>query len=225
MEKKIRPERPDDQVDHNVWEEPTLFPESQTSPPPDAATYERWLTGHMDRTSPGQRQWNTLLVALAAGPFALFGAMFNGVELEHIFFTVLVVSVIGPTVEETMKIALATWVVEKRPFRFGSGRHILFCGAFSGFVFAAVENFLYLNVYVPNPSENLILWRWTVCVALHTGCSVLASVGLARVWKESMEARKRPQIGRALPYLIMAIAIHGLYNGSAVLLAAFGVDF
>ncbi len=225
VEKKIRPEKPDDQIDHNVWEEPTLFPAEHVELPASAITYERWLTEHLDRTSPAQRQWNTLLIALAAGPFAILGAMLNGVELEYMFFTVLVVAVIGPAIEETMKIALATWVVEKRPFLFGSGRHILFCGAVSGFVFAAVENVLYLNVYIPNPTDNLVLWRWTVCVALHTGCSFLASVGLARVWREATTTRKRPRIGRALPYLIMAIVIHGLYNGSAVLLAAFGFDF
>lgn len=80
-----------------------------------------------------------------------------------------------------MKVALALWVVEKRPYLFKSTSRIVLCAAVSGVVFAAVENLLYLNVHIPNSNIELVRWRWTACVAPHGGCRLIAGEGLTQI--------------------------------------------
>jgi RsiW-degrading membrane proteinase PrsW (M82 family) len=123
---------------------------------------------------------------------------------------------VGPVIEEVLKIALATWIVEKRPYLFKSAGQIIVAAVCSGLVFAAIENLIYLHVYVPNPPLGLIAWRWTVCVGLHVGCSTVAANGLVRVWRNCVENFEKPQLSRAASYITAAVVIHGTYNSLAV---------
>lgn len=134
-------------------------------------------------------------------------------------------TIAGPVTEELLKAALALWIVEKRPFRFQSSLQIAVCLIASGLVFAAVENVLYLVVYIDDPSRELIWWRWTVCVALHAGCSLIAGLGLIRIWRQTMETKSRPQLALGAPYMATAIVIHGVYNAFCVALAVSGFEF
>jgi iron-sulfur cluster assembly accessory protein len=90
----------------------------------------------------------------------------------------------------------------------------------SGLWFAVIENGLYLNVYIQDPSLEIIIWRWTVCVLLHVGCTLVSGVGLSRVWEHTMSTRTRPKMSLAANWLIGAVVCHALYNSSAVLVSA-----
>ena len=96
---------------------------------------------------------------------------------------------------------------------------IVICALAGGLVFAVIENFLYLHVAIKNPPEWLIYWRWTVCVALHTGCSLIAGLGLMRIWADTTVNRVRPRLSLGSPLLLTAVIIHGCYNGFAVILS------
>jgi len=206
----------DDRVEHTVWDEPGLSRELTGATPSDDLTYASWLGQRMAETSAGYSWTIAAIIAIAAGPWALFGAFLGGGQTV---FGVAMITVFGPVMEETMKVAAALWIVEKKPFLFRSRLQIAVCVLAGALVFAAVENVLYLNVYVKEPSELLIRWRWTICVALHMGCSFIAALGLMRIWRSTVENRTRPQLTSGAIYLVTAIVIHGAYNGFAVLMS------
>ncbi|MGQ9590807.1 MAG: PrsW family glutamic-type intramembrane protease, partial [Planctomycetota bacterium] len=181
-----------------------------------AATTAARLLAARARTPEAVTWAVTAAVALSAGIWAILGA-FLGVQSASSW--ILVVAVVAPTAEEVLKVALPLVVVELRPHLFSSRAQIAIAAASSGLVFAAVENFLYLGVYIAEPSGEIALWRWTVCVALHTGCSLVSGLGVARVWAAVWERLAPPRPDLATSCIALAAAIHGAYNA----LAAFRV--
>lgn len=206
---------PDDHVDHSVWDEPALRGMIPGEPPPEALTYARWLAEKRAETTVGRTWLVTALCALAAGPLAVLGTI---VQSSAGWSTLLAVVVIGPVTEEVMKIALPLWIAERKPYLFRSRMQIAVCALSSGLAFAAIENVLYLHVYIPDPSSEIAAWRWSVCVALHMGCALVASLGVMRAWSRAEHADARRRLAVATPLLITAMIIHGAYNGLALLL-------
>jgi hypothetical protein len=203
------PQNEDERIAQSVWDEPT-YSEALAGPPPhDAETYARWLLRGRERTTPALSWGWTLLLALLAGPWAILGAFWG---ISEGALGMLGVAVIGPVLEETMKIAAAAYVLERRPFLFRSPAQILVCAAGAGLAFAAIENLMYLHVYIAEPSAALAAWRWSVCIALHVGCSLVAGMGLVRVWRGIFENHRPADLGRGTGLLVAAIVIHGVYN-------------
>jgi Putative heavy-metal-binding/PrsW family intramembrane metalloprotease len=79
-----------------------------------------------------------------------------------------------------------------------------------------------LYAYVPNPSVILAQLRWTVCALLHSFCSLLAGVGVMRMWKSFQAEKTTPQISYAGTALLSAIILHGSYNSIATMLGTAG---
>jgi RsiW-degrading membrane proteinase PrsW (M82 family) len=157
---------------------------------------------------------------MAAGPWAVLGACFGagGQDGLHALLNVTAIVLVGPIMEEVMKAAAAGWAVETRPYWFTSAPAVIICCAAAGLSFSLIENLLYLNVYIADPEPWIAWWRWTVCTALHTGCSTIAGLGLARVWRRTITTGTRPDLSAGTPWLIAAIVLHGLYNALAVAL-------
>jgi hypothetical protein len=204
----------DDDVEHNVWEEPTLAADLAGVAPEGQVTYARWLDERIAATSYAKSLGVTLLLIACAGPWGVVGALFGGGGGGDGVTTagIVTVAIIGPITEEIMKIALALWVVEKRPYLFKSIWQILICAAAGGLLFGVIENLLYLNVYILDASRSLARWRWTVCVGLHVNCSFVAGVGLARIWDRAIRTRTRPELGYGMGWFATAMMGHGLYN-------------
>jgi hypothetical protein len=200
---------------NSVWEEPALSPELASGPPPTELTYARWLDEQTARTSAHLRWLVAGLLALIAGPWAVIGAFWGSGQSV---FSALVLVTIAPTVEELMKASAALYVAEKRPYLFGHPAQIVLCGVCAGLSFAAIENLIYLYIYIPHATPQLWVWRWTVCVALHTTCSGIASVGVWRVWRDAVLRRSLPRTSLASPWLTAAIILHGLYNAFALIM-------
>ena len=213
---------PQPSVEHSVWDEPTVPHDRarDAAMNPAQVTYARWLDAGRARWTP-LRSWGlTLLVALAAGPWAVFGALINGGQ--SLSGTLMLV-VFGPLTEELMKIAGVTLLIEKWPFALRGAAQIVICSVAGGLAFAAIENLLYLHVYIPNPTRELIVWRWTACVALHTVCSFIAGLGAVRVWRSVGRDKAPPKLSRALPFIVAASVTHGLYNAAARVLEMSGI--
>ncbi|MDA3874195.1 MAG: PrsW family glutamic-type intramembrane protease [Kiritimatiellae bacterium] len=154
------------------------------------------------------------MLSLIAGPLAVFSAFFT--QGPGAGFLLLVVA--GPLIEEIGKVMGPLMVVERNPARFSNRSQILFCALASGLVFSIIENILYLTVYIPNPSSALIWWRWTVCVALHTGCSFIAGWGVGNIWHEADQSCTPPKLETGAPLLVTAVVVHGVYNFLALML-------
>ena len=215
---------PEQRVEHTVWDEPGLSQELIHDITAPGLTYSEWLLKRRVNTSTAKSWLITWAIVLAAGPWAILGTFIYGFSsLETSLPYAMAIVVFGTVTEEMMKIALALYVVEKRPFLFKSPLQIVVCALAGGLVFSAVENLLYIYIYIDEPSGSLIMWRWSVCVFLHTGCSLVASLGLLKIWRQVWKNLKRPPLSLAFPYLILAVVIHGAYNTLALVLSL--VDF
>lgn len=212
----IRPE-----FDHSVWDEPGLSRTLSGDTPDHAVTWFGHYTRIRQSTSREKSWLITILTAIIGGPLAILGTLVEGATQSELLTAIA----IGPTVEEVMKVALPLWIVEKRPWLFRSATQILICCFASGLAFAAVENVIYLRFYIPDPSASVAQWRWTVCVLLHSSCSLLAGAGVVRMWKLFQAEKTTPQITYAGTALLSAIVMHGSYNAIATLLEFAGFAF
>ncbi len=199
--------------EQSVWDEPAIraaVPEV----PQDALSYGNWVRQQRARFSVGKSLLVSLLVALAAGPLAVLGTFLS---VGYTGALALLGAFLAPVVEEVMKAALPLWVVRRRPWWFLSSGQIVLTMLASGAAFAAIENLLYLHVYIPDPEPWLVLWRWTVCVGLHTACTFLSALGLIRLWRGAVERGEIPQVERFLPWLTAAVLLHLAYNVGATI--------
>jgi hypothetical protein len=212
----IRPE-----VDHSVWDEPGLSRSLSGEAPDHAVTWFIYFTQMRESTTAITSWLITILIAIIGGPLAILGTLIEGTTQSGL----LTVIAIGPTIEEIMKVALPLWIVEKRPWLFRSSPQILICCFASGLAFAAVENVIYLRFYIPNPSVSIAQWRWTICVLLHSSCSLLAGVGVMRMWKSFQAEKTAPQMSHAGTAMLSAIILHGSYNAMATMLETVGFEF
>lgn len=185
-------------------------------PPVGSQRYRNWLQEHQLRTSPGKSWLIALAAALVGGPMAVIASLTETPSGAVVMSMPFMAIVIGPLMEEVMKVAAASLIVEVRPYLFKRVEQIQFATVGAAFLFSAIENVLYLKVYVPNPSIELILWRWTACVALHVGCTLVATRGIVSVWTECIHENRSPRIGGALRALLTATMIHGAYNAGVL---------
>ncbi len=189
-------------------------------PPGGAESYGDWFERQQATVTP-RRSWTAVAIAaVAGGPFAIAGAFMNTTTVSWITLVVF-----APVVEEVMKIAAASWLVEVRPYLLRDRAQILTIGVVSGLVFAAIENVLYILVYLPAPSTEILLWRLLGCTSLHVACTLVASLGLAKVWQRTVDELRPPKLSLGLPLLILAIVIHGGYNAAVSGLQWAGVLF
>lgn len=210
--------------DHSVWEESRLGSSLAGALPESGVTWYRMFQRRLSQTTPATTWLVTLFVAAISGPMAILAAILPGLYSGY-NTQIVTLSIIAPTVEEVLKVALPIWIVEKRPWLFCSAAQILLCAFISGVTFAAVENLIYLNVYVALPTPGLVSWRWTVCVLLHAMCSSLSGVGVVRVWRAIWQTQTRPDLSHAAAPMIAAIILHGVYNGLAAVMEARGFTF
>ena len=117
------------------------------------------------------------------------------------------------------KIAIVIIAVEKFPYWFSSRFQLLFGIVISALVFAVIENLLYLNVYVQEPAAALVRWRWSVCTVMHVGASIIASMGVMRMWVNAQRDWSKPQITLGYPYFIASMIFHGGYNFFATVIS------
>ncbi|MCA9309609.1 MAG: PrsW family intramembrane metalloprotease [Phycisphaerales bacterium] len=205
---------PGNEVEHSPWDEPAIRA-SGAEAPEGARTWARWFEEKKRSMTASESCAWTALVGLAAGPWAVLGAFLGAGSLTSGLLTAVVV---GPIVEELMKVAAASVVIEKRPWVFRSTAQVLGCCGMGGLAFAVIENLLYLNIYIPQPDAGIIIWRWTVCVFLHLGCALIAGLGLARVWRDVSAQRRPAELADAFRYMVIAIVVHGSYNALATVL-------
>ena len=151
--------------------------------------------------------------------FAVVGAIYSG---QQGWGPVIYAVVFAPVIEELLKQSGMTFLLEKKPYRVFASWQFLLAGLISGFVFGAIENFVYVGRFAallsPRDLARLAAYRWTVCTSLHVVCAAIASLGLVRVWNKHAREGGPVELTPALPWFAVAMVMHGLYNLAAVLI-------
>ena len=183
----------------------------------DPTEWTRWLEHKRGQCSMLGNLGVTVLAAVLGGPFAVLGAIYSGQQGTG---PVIYAVVFAPVIEELLKQSGMTFVLEKKPYRVFASWQFLLAGLVSGFVFGAIENFVYMGrfaaVLSPRDLARLAAYRWTVCTSLHVVCAAIASQGLVRVWKKHAREGGPVELAAALPWFVVAMVVHGLYNLAAV---------
>ncbi len=181
----------------------------------DKARMDAVLRGKWEAPARQGVELRLLGLYAASGLFALICTLAKGA----LGFGLFAVAAGAPVVEEVAKVVLPLMLLEKEPWRFRSAGAIVFPCLVSAFVFATVENMLYLNVYIPENklTAGIIWYRLIVCTTLHLGCTAVLSCGLAKAWRNARDGLRMFSAATVTPYLVAAMVVHGLYNTFAVL--------
>lgn len=193
--------------------------------------YRELFQQEQDRYSDAILPFISILAGVAGGIFAVpavilsqIAGMFSAVSILSAGAFILVV--LGPFAEETLKQSGAIFQLEKMRGTLRHSWQFYLSGMLGGLVFSVLENLIYRYVYLaslpPEKLTNIMAFRWTVCTALHMLCPLVSSMGLRRVWRDSLEKERPCRISDAFPWFAAAAFIHGLYNLSMLLLDPFG---
>lgn len=134
----------------------------------------------------------------------------------------VLVVIFAPLVEEMLKVAGVLYLAEVRPWLVPSAGALVVVAVCSGLVFSAIENGFYLGVIITDPSPDIVRWRWTFGPLIHGTGSLLAGIGVARMWYSLDTHDRRPDFKVAAPWIIAATILHGSYNAFAIWLELFG---
>ena len=175
-----------------------LLPPS-SSPPLLLLPAPRPLTG----------KWHiwALLLALAGGVFGVLGAFFT--ELSHT--SLLSAFVAAPIIEEGLKPSGLYLLLAKWPRVLRSQIYTASLAALGGIVFALIENQVYLNIYIRDPSPEVILFRYTACIGVHAACSFIFGLGINRKLLDSIRGETR-FLSCGKRFFFSAMALHSLFN-------------
>lgn len=210
--------KPDDYLDrpaHALGDEPALGHLADTELP----TFESIYRARRGVTPRSKMLIAAVMAALLSGPFAILGALTGPGGALSI---VILVVVFAPLVEEMLKVAGALYLAEVRPWLVPSAAALVAIAACSGLVFAAIENVFYLGVIIPDPTPEIVRWRWIFGPLVHGAGSLLAGIGVARMWRALDVQGRRPDFRVAAPWILAATVLHGGYNLFATWLELFG---
>ncbi len=214
MRARPREGEADEQELFAVWDEPALS--AHLPPERRPHSFRHWWQARADRLPGLVRLAALLFIALVSGPVAVVTTIVEMITRAQL----LLIGIVGlvfaaPTVEEIAKTVVLAFALEAKPYLFRSRLEVVLCAAVSALCFATIENFVYLNVYIPDPSTAVVFWRWIVCTSMHVVATSLTGWGLALEWRNAWDQGRRPEPGRAFRWLVAAIAVHGLYNALA----------
>ena len=190
--------------------------------------YRELLEREMERYPASFVPFLSVLAGVAGGFFAVPAVFLDSLSSLlglGLAFGALLQIVLGPFAEETLKQSGAVFQLEKMRGSVRYGWQFFLSGALGGAVFGVLENLIYQYIYLRNlPPEKLaavMAFRWTICTVLHILCTVISSMGLRRVWRESLAKSRPVRMSDAFPWFAAATAVHGLYNLSVMILKPF----
>jgi RsiW-degrading membrane proteinase PrsW (M82 family) len=192
-------------------------------PPAAESASPEGLADAPSRRAPAYQYVLAVLLALVGGLLGIIGAIFQ--EAQTTLAYVLLPFIGAPLIEEALKPSGIYLALLWLPRALRSQLFTAVLCALSGLVFGIIESLVYVTLYVDNPSDEFIVFRFSVPLGLHAACSYLVGLGLnQRVIDWAAGRTKLPRTSRNL--YIAAVVIHGMYNLTAVILSVSGViDF
>ncbi len=162
----------------------------------------------------------TLVAAFVGGLFAIVGALMTTDAQSWVTFLLIVL--FAPIVEELLKQSGMIYLLEKKPYRICTAAQFIVAAVISALIFAAIENLMYIHLTANMVGiEDIVKFssfRWKYCTLLHVSCSVIASLGLLRVWKKQLAEGRAADLAYGFWPFVTAMVIHGGYNLTVTLL-------
>ena len=162
-----------------------------------------------------QLRWHILgpLIALTGGVFGIVAAA----QQEAGYGGYFALFVAAPIIEEGVKPCGVYLLLAKWPQALPSQIYTALLAALGGLSFAVIENIIYLEVYFPEHTQDVFLWRYTVCLLVHSGCSFILGFGINQRLAASVRGDIPFLKGNRL-FFVIPMVIHCFYNVSVFLL-------
>jgi RsiW-degrading membrane proteinase PrsW (M82 family) len=152
-------------------------------------------------------------VAAGGGVLGILGAIIQ--ELSN--SSILLAFVAAPIIEEVMKPSGVYFLLARWPQLLTCRIYTALLAALGGLSFAVVENILYLQVYFPEHSQTLTVFRYSACLSMHVICSVIVGFGINEKLLASIKG-EIPFLRGNKKFFIIPMIIHSLFNIMAVFL-------
>lgn len=178
------------------------------------------IAGAVAETPPGRapayQYLLTFLLALIGGLLGIVGALFQ--EAQATLTYVLLPFIGAPIIEEALKPSGLYLALLWFPRALRSQLFTAILCALSGLVFGIIESFVYVTLYVDDPSDQFTIFRFSVPLGLHATTSYLVGLGInIRVLDWAAGRSKLPRASRN--FFVAAVVLHGAYNFIAVILS------
>ncbi len=163
--------------------------------------------------APPANKWRVLapLIALGGGVVGLVGSAIE----EALRGGFLGPFVAGPMIEEALKPAGVYFLLARWPRILGNRLYTAFLAALGGLTFAIIENIIYTEVYFPEHTSEMVVFRYTAGLALHTGCSFIVGFGINQKLTASVKG-EIPFLSANKRFFVIPMVIHSIYNILAV---------
>jgi RsiW-degrading membrane proteinase PrsW (M82 family) len=119
-------------------------------------------------------------------------------------------------IEEVMKPSGVYLLLVRWPQVLTSRLFTALLAATGGLFFAVVENIIYLQVYFPEHTQTLVVFRYSACLGLHMVCSFIVGFGINQKLLASVRG-EIPLLRGNKKFFIIPMIIHSLFNIMAVL--------
>ena len=121
----------------------------------------------------------------------------------------------APIIEESLKPSGVYLLLARWPQALRGRFYVALLSALAGLVFGLVENTIYLSIYFPEHSHELVVIRYTGCLALHTVASFIFGLGINQKLIAAAKG-EIPIFAANKRFFITAMGLHLAYNVAAV---------
>jgi len=152
------------------------------------------------------------LIAAGGGVLGILGAIIQ----EWAQGSLLIAFVAAPMIEEVMKPSGVYLLLARWPKVLTSRIYTAWLAAVGGLSFAVVENILYLQLYFPEHTQTLVVFRYSACLTMHMVCSFILGFGINQKLLASVRG-EIPLLKGNKKFFFIPMIIHSLFNITAVL--------
>ena len=149
---------------------------------------------------------------IAGGVLGVLGAIFQ----EILYGSILVAFVGGPMIEEVMKPAGVYLILAFKSSVLKRRIYTALLAGLGGLSFGVVENLIYLNLYYPEHSHNLAVFRYTVGLGMHTITSFIVGFGINERLLQSVRG-EIPFLKGNWKFFVIPMIIHSAFNIAMVI--------
>ena len=162
-------------------------------------------------------KWRAFAFAIATGGGVLgvLGAIIQ--ELSQV--SPLVAFVAAPMIEEVMKPAGVYLLLVWWPKVLTCRIYTALLAALGGLSFAVIENVIYLQLYFPEHTQTLVIFRYSACLTMHVVCSFILGFGINQKLLASVRGEV-PLLKGNKKFFFIPMIIHSLFNIMAALLGS-----